>query len=1361
QPAAQPAPPAQPAQPAQPEQVMSPQGKASRQKAIDLIRKYKLNDDPLGADQLAQLFHEIDAPASLAEVEKAVRLLLDANRRDAAAAPMGILVKELPEHDARLVELLGLAAWSGNQGWEKFYAEVLTPKADAERKYFEAVNPQTEESRLARARLARFFDPKQSVTVYDEFVQNHAGSANEAAVRRAKFYESTRAGVDPKADVLQALKDIETAPARVRSIPHEMIPGGPEGVELYIANIRKVLPNADANLAPDLLLNMAMMLERFSRVPECMAAVRELVGKYGNSPQAVEGKRTAAKLFDRGFFPSGVTQADAEQAFAWMMDLYINGNERAFAKIPGNLWKLACNPAYRLHGFQSFDALYLYSTHDPAANPESINNFLLGVYSSMPGDGLGPAEKLENAQSPFRGGEKFWLYRWALLRAPVDGQYQFWFTGDDWAGIDVEGQHFNFARKDQNYAVVQLSRGLHMMRIAFGDWGGGAGMQVDWAAPGQGRIRMGPEAFSAEMYPLIMSEAALNQGAFGLAQWDAYVGRYPTDIRGRMMRLETMILQDPNRAVGELQKLVGQFPANQHCRERLADCLWRLNRRDEALKTYSELADQPVRGLWDSGYNSLWRDLFLGGKTPISFDDDYQDRIRMNGNWNTLHAEMTKGGKGNNGSLAARLTAEGRVIALSAQVGIWEEAVGRIGTAVEKEKAQIEAAKGLAAKEGSTPEVKAQAQAAVARAEQRIKDLGIELPATQAKLAAAKAAAAQYRQAVGLGPEQDTIDLPRNFAAQCLQNASVDTAAVFGLITRLWNNENKEIVRPFCEYVLKYSGDLGQINWCIERLVDLSVMGKDVDSPARILSAMGFRNPGEGTHAYWLRRSCDLALQSGNVYVFARNAHVLARMYPDNKDCTRYLERLGEVFEKAGNFTSAEFEYRRVIQQNPDPAVKRRALLSQAKLLERTGRPIDALQTISTLAKVVIPQVKKGEAPKSMAPPVIAKQGENAPQEDPLALLLAARCYLDIEQTNLAINAYERASVQKEFGTEEKPDRELLTDIAKACLLSSQLASAGKQGDDERMRTVPAAIIERADKILKIVDTIFRFHNDQMDPRQKVAATLLRADACMMMRNFPRAIEEMRNAKQIAGDTSAQYLVDLKMGELHLASGNPDQAVPLFKKLAKMNAPDISPVALFWLGTTQLNMNNRDAAIESFRVLWERYSENDLVRTAIYTIARTYAEQGAFLDAIRLYEAVGAIHSLPKEKVAPGDVLTVKVWDADHFLGTGEYSIPVNVTSSSGDVEEVRLDMNKINHSLFLGTIRTQLGEPNKGDGILQVYGTDMIFVSYDDKFKGLEKGEAVTADTVRGERTTSLIQVLADGDITASPTVFVEKETE
>ncbi|NQT18214.1 MAG: tetratricopeptide repeat protein, partial [Planctomycetes bacterium] len=841
--------------------------------------------------------------------------------------------------------------------------------------------------------------------------------------------------------------------------------------------------------------------------------------------------------------------------------------------------------------------------------------------------------------------------------------------------------------------------------------------------------------------------------AWGLAQWDAYLAKFPRDQRGRMMRSETLALMDPARALGELAKLKQQFPLNLRHRERHADCLWRTGRRADALKEYAALAAEQEFGMWEPGRNALCLKIFLKGLTPVSLSEEYKDRVRDHGDWTTWLASAEKEG-GDNAALAARVSAEGQISAWAARAMIRQQSVGRISAALAREQAQVESAKALAAKPDAKPDVKAAARAAVARSERRIAQLKKEIQRAEARSKTAEARLAAFRKATGLAPDQPAMELPLRFAGACLKKGSISAGAVYNLAARLFSKD-KEAARPFLEYVMRYSTNVGQVRWAVDRLVELGVAGEDVGAAARTLAAVGMRKPRDGTHAEWLRRSCDLALQSGDVFTFARSAQVLAQLHKGNKQLSGYLDRLGEVFEKAGNFTTAEHEYRRVIMAAREPNKKRRAQLSLAALYEKLGRSEDAINVLSNIVRLEPP----GRKQKPRLTPTPPATGKVLP-EDTAALLLAARSYLSLEKGDFALDAYDRAAVQKNFGGAVKPERELLESLCRACLLAVR-PNVGKATADDKHSTLPIIILQRGEKVLKLVDTIFRFYGKTLTPYQTVSATLLRADATIMMRNYPRAIEEIRAARKAAGDTPAKLLAELKMGEVHLATDNADQAVQIFKKLARLNMPDVSPVALFWLGTTQLKMNRRDDAIESFRILWERFADSELVRQAIYTIAQTYAEQGAFLDAIRLYEAVGAINSIQLEKVAPGDALTAKVWDADHYLGTGEYTIPVQVRSSSGDSERVLLDMNKINHSLFLGNVRTELGEPNRGDGILQVYGTDMIYVTYRDRFKSLGKGEEATVENVQGERTTDLIQVVADASIKVSPRVFVEREEE
>ena len=1333
--------------------VRNAEGEAARRKAVDLIRKHGLAEEPIAAGLLAELVGEMDPKAGLVESRKAVTALISANRRSAAAPHVQKLMKELPEHDAGLVDLLYEVALSGSGGWGATWKSAAA-RAQAELKHFAAVNPPTEASRLAKAKLSLFGQPKASVQAIDEFLKAHANSAHASAMSRQRLYQMQRARIDVRPEIAKAIEDLAKVPALVRSIPVEMVTGGPKGYDLYVSSVSKAAAGAKGALGADLLLNLALLHERFGHPVEAMATARQLVQRFGNTAQAAQGRRLGARIFGKGFFPAGLAQADADQAFAWLMDLCLAGKVDAFKELSGPVWRLAGQPAHRLHDFERFDSLYLYSTHQHVQQASDVNAFLSGMYASYPGDGSGPASKVESGASPFRGGAKFMLCRWGMLRAPVDGHYSFWFGGDDWVGIEIDGQAFNIPHKGVGHCRVRLSRGLHVMRIAYGDWGGGHSMRVDWQAPGRARVRMGPEAFSSELYPVILSAAAVNQGVGGLAQWNAYAKKFPRDVRGRMMRLETLALGSPNAAIKELTALAAKYPGNLHYQDRLADCLWRLGRKAEALKAYSALASKRSHDLWERGLNGAYRSIFLGGTTPIDFSEDYEDRVRAGADWQRWLADAKRRG-GDDGALRAGVAVADAIRQRSRLADAAQQGVGRVNAALARERAQLDAARKLAAKKDAEAEVRRQAGAAARRSQERLTGLQAQMVFVTAQVQSTQKDLATLRAAVGLGAEQQPEALAVRFATEAMKKNTMSDVAGYELCTILWSSGLKEEAHPFLDYVVRRSTELGRIRWCVDRLVELAVAGEDVGAGAETLYMMGMRSPRDGTHATWLQRACDLALQSGDVYVFARSAQVLARLHPANRSWAGNLDRLGEVFEKAGNYSSAEYEYRRVMGVAAQPARKRLARLSLAGLYQKQARWRDALVVLGELVRLAVPDPgKPGEM--AMSPAAAPAEGEG---EDGLALLMAARSYIEMELDVQAYQVYDRAAAQKGFGKDFKPDADLLIALAHRCLLGKGYADPTQQEEGTPGQALPELVIERSEKMLKFVDALFRFHVGQLSLVEKVNATLLRADANIMMRNYPRAIEEAREAKKMAGSSNAAMLADLKMGEIHLATDNADQALPLFEKLARMNVREVSPVALFWLGATHLKMHKRDLAREAYSKLWERYAENDLVRRAIYTIARTYAEDGMFLHAIRLYEAVGAIHSRPQEKVVPGDTLTVRVTDADHFLATGDYTIPVEIRSSCGDVEELRLDVNEINKSLFLGTIRTELGEPKPGDEVMQVYGTDVIYVTYWDRFKAVAKGEQISIEAVSGERRTTVIQVLDDARITVSPTVFVEKE--
>lgn len=1337
--------------------VRTEPGTAARLQAIDIILDNRLDAAPMGMHAAASLARQIEADNAVELAVRALDGLLANGMKDEAAVHGRYLIEALPAHDPQLVDVLFTIAGSGDDAWTEFYRETAAARAQREREHFGQIDPATEQSRRALTKLARFIDPARSVAYHDSYLERHAASPQAHAVRHNRFLEMRRAEQDTDDAIQSLIAELEENPALVRSIPIQLVPGGPDGYHLMSDSLRNALPGAPDGLKPAILLALAQVHQRFRNDAQAMDAVQELVRQFADSPRVPAGKKLAVDLFSRGYFPPGTTQEQAEQTFRWLIELAQASHVMRFAELTGNVWKVAGHPAGRFRDFEDFGGLFLFSTRQNIVRANNMSEFLEAMYAAWPADGIGADDNLVSRASPFRGGTPFMLYRWGLLRAPVTGRYNFWHNADNWVGLEINGQAFNFpSNRGNGHFSVHLTQGLHLLRVAYGCWGGGHHMRVEWQPPGHGRSDVAADAFSVHRHPILLAAAAARQGAFGTAPWDAYLESFPNDSRGRAMRLETLALAAPGQAINELGNLADRYPDNPRYKALLADCRWRLGQTQDALRAFSELATRPVTRDWEHVHSRLARTHFLQDESPAFRADEYTDRIRGASAW-TQWLELAARQGGASGELRARIEAADHLVVLEQQDSVHRQNIGRLNAAVAREKAQIESAEQLAANEDAEADVRREAAAAVVRARQRLTDLEISLRQAREVAVDAERMLGEFRAALGLRENQLPLEIAIDFARGHLNRGTLDAASIHQLNGRIWSAvENRRVAEPFLMYVLTHSADQGQIRWTTDRLIDLAMAG---DAPAQaleILTAVGMRAPRDGQHAAWLRRACQLALESGDVYMFARNAHVLAQLHPEHDELSGFLDRLGEVFENAGNYVSAEAEYRRVLQHSSDPATLRRTRLSLARLYEAQDRSVDALKELAQIVALRIPAEEREAA--AARRPVAAPEREA--EEDAEALLMAVRSYLSLELVNLALDAYHRAAEQEAFAADVIPEYPLLMDLATAAVTPEHAARTAPPRPEERSReALPPAIVTRAQHVSELADAIMRFHQETMTARQVVQTSLLRADANMLMHNYPRAIEEIRAARSAAEDSAAAALADLKMGELHLATDNPDQALPVFRRLAGLNRRDVSPMALFWLGTTQLYTNQRTEAIESFRILWERYADSELVRQAIYTIARTYAEQGAFLDAIRLYEAVGAMNSLPREKVVPGDVLTVKVWDADYFLSTGNNVLPVEIRAPSGDIEELGLQMNRINNSLFLGTIRTELGAPAPGDGILQVTGTDIIYVTYQDRFRGLVEGMELTAEALRGERSTIMIEVAEDADIQVSPAMFTETD--
>jgi len=77
--------------------------------------------------------------------------------------------------------------------------------------------------------------------------------------------------------------------------------------------------------------------------------------------------------------------------------------------------------------------------------------------------------------------------------------------------------------------------------------------------------------------------------------------------------------------------------------------------------------------------------------------------------------------------------------------------------------------------------------------------------------------------------------------------------------------------------------------------------------------------------------------------------------------------------------------------------------------------------------------------------------------------------------------------------------------------------------------------------------------------------------------------------------------------------------------------------------------------------------------------------------------------------VIPGRTLKLKLQDSNLSIARGGKSIPVVVTTSSGDKEEIDLFAGSNDTTLFAGSIQTGLGAPKPGNFLLEVNGNDEV----------------------------------------------------
>jgi TolA-binding protein len=305
-----------------------------------------------------------------------------------------------------------------------------------------------------------------------------------------------------------------------------------------------------------------------------------------------------------------------------------------------------------------------------------------------------------------------------------------------------------------------------------------------------------------------------------------------------------------------------------------------------------------------------------------------------------------------------------------------------------------------------------------------------------------------------------------------------------------------------------------------------------------------------------------------------------------------------------------------------------------------------------------------------------------------------------IDQANSAIKAGEEANAVKIYDQARK-----LADFARAHPTPALIFAAGDYH-------FAAGTKEAMEEALAIYATAMEAQQattlDRALARVKRAEVLLRQDKAQQAKDEVNSIRAMSSNRKVA------LMADLGDASIQLHLGQAEAARDRLLPLLEADEPVLQAMSMFSLGRAYVQLKQPDQAVTIFRKLWSKYGETDYVKRAVFLVGGIYLDRGDFMEARKLYEACSVIGASMQTRVQPGRELIIKVTDPNYFARTRAVTMPVTLTTPSGDREVIKLDKNPVSDVLYTGRVETALAAAVVKDGTLQVRGGDEIEMTYE-----------------------------------------------
>ncbi|MCH8539837.1 MAG: tetratricopeptide repeat protein [Opitutales bacterium] len=253
---------------------------------------------------------------------------------------------------------------------------------------------------------------------------------------------------------------------------------------------------------------------------------------------------------------------------------------------------------------------------------------------------------------------------------------------------------------------------------------------------------------------------------------------------------------------------------------------------------------------------------------------------------------------------------------------------------------------------------------------------------------------------------------------------------------------------------------------------------------------------------------------------------------------------------------------------------------------------------------------------------------------------------------------------------------------------------------------------------------------EAMDRSEMVINRLIRtAEDYLAARDYNRGVNMLETVLERFPESDRRFEVYLILGRHHFDQQNEREAITYLRRIPAMmereeplspSETDLYLEGLLLTGKSYFYMRNYRSVFPPLRQITRDYPDSEWGNEAYYYIGMAHFAQENWSSAIESLQMVGTVageEAEAIERVEAGRRLYVTVDDQDlPILDRLGESVVVRLETEGGDREEIELIPMSGGSSVFIGSIATEVGPPERNDNRLQVLGGDKITVRYIDR---------------------------------------------